>query len=505
MTDTSGAAATATSQPLHRGMLDRALLSGVAWTAGVKWGTQILSWASTLIVARLLTPSDYGLFGMAMVFQAFLGSIYDLGLSTAVVQRRDLTDRQLAQLGGVTVAYGVGFALLTVAAAGPIAAFYREPAVRWVLLVMAGASFVDMLQIMPRAMLARELQFRKIALLDGLSAVILTLSTLTFAFAGFRYRALVYGHVIDALLTTTIALVVAPTRFALPRRGTGIGGAMTYGWHVALARIASYVASNADFAVVGRVLGKAPLGAYTFGWTLATIPVDRVASLVARVVPSVFASIQQDVAAMRRYWLGVTEGLAFIVLPASAGLALTADDFVRVVLGDHWAAAVPPLRLLALYAGIRSLMAVLSPILVATGHARRNLQFTLLAAAVLPITFYVGTRWGTVGVASAWMVGFPLVVLPVLIFTMRTLRTSPAAYLRAVWPALSATTVMAAAVLAVRLATGAWPHGPRLAVEALLGAAVYGAVVLGLHRARVEAFRNLLRRSRVARAADAAD
>src|SRR3712207_9473940 len=121
MADTSDAAATARSQPLHRGALDRALLSGVAWTAGVKWGTQILSWASTLIVARLLTPADYGLFGMAMVFQAFLGSIYDLGLSAAIIQRRDLTENQLAQLGGLCVVYGVLFALLTVAVSGSIA------------------------------------------------------------------------------------------------------------------------------------------------------------------------------------------------------------------------------------------------------------------------------------------------------------------------------------------------------------------------------------------------
>src|SRR3712207_4980545 len=159
MADTPDAAATAPSQPLHRGMLDRALLSGVAWTAGVKWGTQILSWASTLVIARLLTPSDFGLFGMAMVFQAFLGSIYDLGLSAAVIQRRDLTQSQLAQLGGVTVGSRFAFALLTAAAAGPSAAFYREPAVQWILLVLAGASFVNMLQIMPRAVLARELQF----------------------------------------------------------------------------------------------------------------------------------------------------------------------------------------------------------------------------------------------------------------------------------------------------------------------------------------------------------
>ena len=503
MPDTSDAATAAPLPPRHRGLLDRALLSGVAWTAGVKWGTQILSWTSTLIVARLLTPSDYGLFGMAMVFQAFLASIYDLGLTAAVIQRRDLTDQQLAQLGGLSVVYGIGFATVTAILAGPIATFYREPAVQWILLVLAAASLVDMLQIMPRALLARDLRFRTIALIDGFSALVLTVSTLGFAFAGFRYRALVYGEVANALLTTVLALAIAPRRFARPRRAAGLGSAVVYGWQVALSRIASYVSGNADFAVVGRVLGKAPLGAYTFGWTIATIPVDRIASLVARVIPSVFASIQHDVAAMRRYWLGVTEGLAFLVLPAAVGLALTADDFVHVVLGPRWEAAVVPLSLLSLFAAVRSLMAVVSPILIATGHAKRNLYFTLLAATVLPVLFWVGTRWGTAGVASAWIVGFPLVSLPAFVFTLRLLDTTVGGYIRAVWPALSATAAMAAAVAAARLVAGGWTPASRLALAVVTGAAVYCAVVLTFHRARVDAFRTLLRNARVTETAGA--
>jgi O-antigen/teichoic acid export membrane protein len=481
-----------------RGSLDLALLRGVAWTAGMKWGTQILSWASTLIVARLLTPADYGLFGMAMVFQGFLAPIYDLGLSAAVIQRRDLTDEQIARLGGLVLLYGAGFSLLTALLAGPIAAFYREPAVRWILYVLAGASAIDTLQTLPRALLARRLQFHTIAWIDGLQALLTTLITLALAFIGWGYRALVYGVAVGAVLATAFAIVAAPHRYAWPRRGSGVRPAMTYGWQVALSRIGWYIYSNADFVIVGRVLGKVALGAYTFGWTIATIPVDRVASLVGRVIPSVFATIQHNAAVMRRYFFGISEGLAFVVLPLSFGLAVTADDFVLLVLGDHWRAAIEPLRFLAFYGGFRSLAVVLSPVLVATGHAKRDMQFTLLATLVLPPLFYVATRWGTAGVAAAWMVGLPIVSIPPYAFTLRMLNASATAYVKALWPALSASLVMAAVVSFVHLVGADWPLAARFAAEVLVGAATYGAMVLGLYRGRIDAFRRLLREARAA-------
>jgi O-antigen/teichoic acid export membrane protein len=498
--DPAGAPAVpAVPAPLSHGSLDLALLHGVAWTAGMKWGTQILSWASTVIVARLLTPADYGLFGMAMVFQGFLAPIYDLGLSAAVIQRRDLTDHQIAQVGGLVLLYGTAFSLLTVLLAGPVAQFYREPAVRWVLFVFAGASVISTLQTIPRALLARRLQFRTIAWIDGVQSLIMTVITLALAFAGFGYRSLVYGVAAAGVLSTVVAVGAAPHRYAWPRRESGVGRAMAYGWHVALSRIGWYIYSNADFAIVGRVLGKVALGAYAFGWTIASIPVDRVASLVGRVIPSVFATIQHNVAAMRRYFFGISEGLAFVVLPLSFGLAVTADDFVLLVLGDHWRAAIEPLRLLAFYGGFRSLAAVLSPVLIATGHAKRDMQFTLLATLVLPPMFYAASRWGTTGVAAAWILGLPVVSLPAYLFTLRMLQSSAAAYFKALWPALSASLAMALVVLIVRLSGGDWPRVARFAAEMLAGIITYGAVVLLLYRGRIDAFRRLLREAHATR------
>jgi PST family polysaccharide transporter len=498
----SSAAAPPAARPTHS-TLDRALLHGVAWTAGMKWGTQILSWASTLIVARLLAPADYGLFGMAMVFQGFLAPIYDLGLSAAVIQRRDLSDEQIARLGGLVLLYGAGFSLLTALLAGPIATFYREPAVQWILYVLAAASAIDTLQTLPRALLARQLQFRTIAWIDGFQALATTAVTLALAFAGWGYRALVYGVATGAVLSTAFAVLASPHRYAWPRRGADVGGAMAYGWHVAISRIGWYIYSNADFAIVGRVLGKVALGAYTFGWTIATIPVDRMASLVGRVIPSVFATIQQNAAAMRRYFLGISEGLAFIVLPVSFGLAVTADDFVLLVLGDHWREAIEPLRLLAFYGGVRSLATVMSPVLIATGHAKRDMQFTLIATVVLPPMFYFATRWGTTGVAAAWIVGLPVVSIPAFVFTLRMLHARASDYVKALWPALSASLVMTAVVTLVHLVAVDWPLALRFLAEVLAGIATYGAMVFGFHRGRVDAFRRLLRDARGARPADA--
>jgi teichuronic acid exporter len=476
--------------------LDRSLVLGVAWTAGVKWGTQVLTWACTFVIARLLTPADYGLYGMAMVYQGLVSTIYELGLEDSIVRQRDLTRDQIASLGGLAMIYGIGFALLTLALAGPIARFYQEPAVAWILGVLAIATVIEGVQMLPRAVLARELRFRTLAWIDGLRGASLAVATLIFALAGLQYRALAYAAVASTAIATAAALTLAPQRFALPTRRSRLRVPSVFGLQVVAARVAWYVYTHADFAVISRVLGKTALGAYTFAWSLATLPVDRFASLVARVVPGVFAAVQNDMTALRRYWIGTTEGLAFVALPIAGGMAIAADDLILVALGERWRDAITPLRLLAIYGAFRALSAVMPPVLIASGHARRNLERTLLGVAVLPVLFYAGTRWGTTGVAAAWVVGYPLVSLPAYLFTFHLLGLRAGDYLRAIWPALSATLLMVLVVAAIRLGARDWPLVVRFALEVSAGAAVYLGLILTRHRERVAAFRLLLRAAR---------
>ena len=475
--------------------LDHSLLRGIAWTGVMRWATQLLSWASTLIVARLLAPTDYGLVGMALVYLGFIELVSEFGLGAAIITRRDLTEDQIARLAGLALLIGGGLIGLSAVLAAPVAAFFGEPPVRWIIMVSSLTFLTGALQVVPRALLTRDLDFRRIAWADGAEALLGTCTALTLAALGLRYWALVLGPVVGRATSTVLVNGWRRHRMAWPRKFGSIAGAVNFGWHVVVARLAWYWYSNADFAVVGRVLGKAPLGAYTLGWTISSIPIDRITSLVGSVTPPVFSAVQRDPPALQRYLRNLTEGLAFVTFPACVGIALVADLFVPVVLGEHWRPAVVPLRLLALSAALRSVSPLLSQILISTGNTKQNMRLAMACALVLPAMFYVGAHWGTGGVAAAWLVGHPAVVMPLfLVAALRLTGMRLSAYLRSLSPAASASLLMAGGVLGMRLATpSSSPAGVRLALQVLTGIVTYAAILYWGHRPRLRAFWALAR------------
>ncbi|HEV8380069.1 MAG TPA: lipopolysaccharide biosynthesis protein [Gemmatimonadales bacterium] len=500
--DPAAAAASAIRAPPSAGdpppegrALDRSLVRGIAWTGASRWATQLLSWASTLIVARLLTPADYGLVGMATIYIGLLVYVNELGLGAAIVQRRDLTEDQIARLGGLGLLAGSAFVAVSLLAATAVARFFSEPALRGIIAVSSLVFLTSALQIVPRALLTRDLAFRRLAWVDGAEALITTVTALLLAVFGLGYWALVLGPLGGRIGSTAFLNVSRPHRVAWPRQLRTIAEAITLGWQIVVARVAWYFYSNADMTIVGRVLGKDALGAYGIGWTIASLPVERVSALVISVTPAVFSAVQHDRVALQRYLRLLTEGLSFITFPAAVGIALVAEEFVLLALGEHWRAAVLPLRLLALSAALRSVSPLLPPLLVATGHARRNMQRTILATLILPALFYAGSHWGTAGVATAWVVGHPVFVFPLFLSAalhitgMRFVQ-----YARALAPAMWMTAVMAAAVLVVRWGTpSTWATGIRFTTQVLAGGAVYAGLLFAAYRERIGALWSLLR------------
>lgn len=470
-------------------------MQGIAWTGGMKWATQVLSWISTLFVARILTPGDYGLASMAAVYTGLVQIVNEFGLSAAVVQRRDLTEDQIARIGGLSVLLGAFFWLLSMALAIPVAHFFGEPALQAVILVLSITFFASAFQVLPRSLLTRDLKFQKLAWLDGIEAITMTVVTLGLALLGLGYWALVLGLVSGRLMATIFAMAWHRHRLAWPTPFATISAPVTFGAHVVVANIAWYAFRSADITVIGRTLGKVALGAYSIGWNLASIPVDRISALVARSTAAIFASVQDNPAALRRYVLALTEGIALLTFPAAVGLSLVAEEFVLLVLGPEWRPAILPLRLLSLAAIFRSLMPLLSQVLIATGQSKQNMHATITMAVALPGMFLLGSHWGVGGVAIVWVVGYPLVVSPFFVrYAFAACDMSLGAYARSLWPAFSASAVMAAVVLAVRYVTpGTWPLGARFATQAASGAGAYALAVYYAHGMRLRAFLALLR------------
>jgi PST family polysaccharide transporter len=465
--------------------LDRALVSGVAWSAAAKWSGQIATWLATLLVARILGPSDYGVAGLAWLYHGLVGMVSEFGIGSAVVTLRKLSPRQVGQLRGLALVLAFVAALVTIVLALPLGRFFAEPRLPAVLLVLSVAPLVTSLKVVPSALLQRELQFRRLAQFETAGAAVSAASTLVLAYVGFGYWALVLGNLAGSATEVSL-LTRARPQMPLRPRPAEIAEAIVFSREVLVARLSWYAYENADFLVAGKVLGAGPLGAYRMAWTFASMPLDKLVSLVNRVSPALLSAIQHDPAELRRYVLRITEMVSLIVIPSAVGLSLVAADLVRVLLGEKWASAVVPLQVLAAYATVRGLTPLWFQVLMITGDTRFSMRVATVAAVVMPLGFMVGSRWGVAGIALAWVfVHPPLVVAPVLRRVLIRIGLGFPQYLRVLAPAACAAGVMAIAVTAVASAMAFARPAWRLGTEVACGVAVYSAVVGGLQRARV--------------------
>ena len=471
--------------------LDKSLARGIAWTGAVKWVGQIFHWACMIIVARLLTPADYGLVAMATLFLGLVALINELGLGTAIVKHRELTADQIAQINAVAVALGVAGFVVSAIAAVPISLFFGSPELRWVVLMMSSSFLVSGFSTVPSSLLERDLDFRTLALVEGAQVFAQSFTVVVLALVGLTYWALVIGALFGSTVSTSLTMMARFHPFAWPRRRS-LAETLTFSWHLLVARVSWYIQSNSDFLVAGWILGKAALGSYTMGWTVATAPIEKVAAIVNRVSFPILSARQNHPALLRRQLLTLTEGLAALTFAASIGLALIAEEFVLGVLGEKWIEAIGPLRLLALLTVFRTVSPLVNQLLIMTGESQFAMRLGLLGIVVPPL-FYIGSYWGIIGIAAAWFFAYPVTTIPSYRRVFMKIGLTKREYCKALWPGLSSSLLMAICVLLTKQAIPeAWNPLARLAVEVLIGAAVYTAVLFLLHRERISVFYQLI-------------
>jgi teichuronic acid exporter len=463
--------------------LQRAFVRGVASTGAVRWSAQAATWAITLFVARLLRPEDYGLVAMATVIHGLVTILSEFGVGVTIVTLRQLSSAQVAQFNGLSALLGATAFLAMTALAPALAAFFERPALLAVVAVMAATFLVSGLRTIPAALLQRDLRFGTLAMIEATQAIIGAVVTLTCAWNGWGYWAIVGGTLAASASWTTLLLTVRPCALAWPRR-RDLGAALTFTGHQVTGSIAWYVYSNADFVVAGRWLGAHDLGIYSMAWTLARVVPERIANIALRLTPAFFAAVSDELTALRRWLAGVTEGIAIVCFPLLVGLSLVADDALRVIAGAQWEAAALPLRLLALYGAFDVVTQPLTRALVAVGDARFTARMGIALALIMPGGFIAGAHYGPVGLAVAWLLLAPAVRIVALLRVRHLIGLRITEYVVALRPALIATVVMAVTVMVAKRAFAIDSTLPRLTVAVALGAAAYAGTLLGPFKSR---------------------
>jgi teichuronic acid exporter len=474
--------------------IERQAISGLKWTGATRLVGQAARWAVTLIVVRLLAPTDYGVAAVSSVIISVFSTVGELGLGTSLVQAPSLDRQTLARAAGLAIVLNLGLGAVVVLAAPLAGTFFGNDVLRRVIQVSALHFVLAALSIVPEAIAYRDMNFKWTATVDLAAGLVASVSTLLLALHGDGVWALVLG-----------SLAGAAVRAALFLRGQGVrpvfrfGGLrrhVAFGSTVAAGRTAWQVVEQCDVLIAGRFLAPSAVGLYSVSLHLATMPMQRIMGIINQVVFPAVARLQDDRPRLREGLLSGLRLLAFMSVPVMWGISAVAPELVELVLGPRWQGAVYPLRVICLLIPFKMVSTVFSTSILGVGAATLDLRNTAVYLVILPIAFLIGVQWGVDGLATAWVIGIALGLASTVPRICARLEIRLLDVARTLRDPLLAGCAMYALVFAGRTALSAVPGGYRLPALVLIGAAAYLPVVLLLNRAIWADLRRLLAASR---------
>ncbi|MGH6695630.1 lipopolysaccharide biosynthesis protein [Sphingopyxis sp.] len=445
----------------------------VIWRSGSQIAGQIVAWASTFLVIRILTPEDYGLFALTQVMLMLLNLLNGYGLASAVIQRDEVTTHELRQIFGLLLLLNGALAVAQIACAPLAAAYYRQPMVADLLRVQALIYLTIPFSALAYAQLARSLEFQRQAQVNLVSALIGAGVALGGALAGWGVWALVWAP-IAMFATRALGLTIAARSWMWPSFDfRGAGSIARYGGLIAVAQFFGFVQSQADILVAGRWFEAHLVGIYTTALLLTQIFNNKVVPPLNEVAFAAYSRMQNDRVALAAGFTRSTRAIMVAAMPFFFGLAAVAEPLVLTLLGGKWREIVPLLLPLALAMPFWTLFTLLRPATDALGRPGIASGNAAAGALLMPVVFLVGAQWGIIGIAWAWLIAYPLLLAFAAVRSLPVIGIRASELLRAVAPPVLAATAMAAVVMLVDRMLPALPEPMRLAVLVATGGPIY--------------------------------
>ena len=464
--------------------------------------TFLLRVGSLMVLARLLSPRDFGLVGMVTAFTGVLTLFRDFGLSSAAVQRTTVTDEQISTLFWINMLLGVLLGLLAVAMAPAIAAFYHEPQLFGVTAVLAAGFLFNAAGVQHSALLQRQMRFTALAVIGIVSLFLGTGIAIVGAKAGYGYWALVAMPVTSSLVATIGFWLTTSWVPGMPHRKAGIRSMMHFGGNITLNGLVAYVAYNAEKVMIGRFWGVDAIGIYGRAYQLITIPTENLNSAIGEVAFSALSRLQDDPIRLKNYFLKGFSLVMGLTLPITIACALFADDMVFVLLGPKWNDAAAIVRLLAPTIVIFAIINPLGWLIYSIGLVGRSLRIALVFAPVMITGYLIALPHGPKGVAFAYSAVMTLWVIPHILWCVHGTPISLRDVLQAASRPLASGILAGGLAFGVRLICGECVAPlPRLALESIILLVLFfGALlfVAGQKSLYLDLFMGLKRPSSVA-------
>lgn len=455
------------------------LRSGVAFVA-VRGLNMVVQLGSTILLARMLSPHDYGLVVMVLALMVFAPMLIDLGTTDAIVQRKSITHADASALFWVKIAIGGALALVLAGGSGFIASFYGEPAVAGIAIVLSLTLIVTAMSSQHFALMRRAMQFRRIALIEISSNVVGSIIAIAMAFTGWGYWALVAKAMLTPVLSALGAWMSCPWLPGRPQSTPDLKEMVRFGMGVTGFTITDHLARSADRIALGYFYGAAPLGYFQN----ASLLYDNILSTSTQlhdVAVSSLSKLRDAVDELKRMWATALSSLTFFTALVFSGLAVTGSDIVVLLLGQRWETAGPLFCIFAVRGIAHVVERTLGWLHVSAGRPDRWMRWGFFSAIFQLLAVFAGLPFGLVGVATAHAIATFCLFLPALIYAGRPLGIGARDVLRAVGPQMaSALIAVAIGIIVQDMFLADLSRLARVFVAGLICAATYLAVIVGV-------------------------
>jgi len=465
----------------HASLGRESLHSGIVFIA-VRGLNMILQVGATILLARLLSPHDYGLVAMVFAVVGFAPMLIDLGTTDATVQRKDITHADVSALFWLRIAIAGTLTLLLAGSSGFIASFYGEPALVSIALVSSLTFVITASSAQHYALMRRAMHFKRVAIIDISSNVISSIVAIVMAFTGWGYWSLVAKPTLAACLSAAGAWVSCPWLPGRPQFTRGAKEMARFGMGVTGFTMTDYLARSTDRVALGYFYGAGPLGYYHNAFLLY----DNLLSLVTQlhdVAVSSLSKLRDNVDELKRSWAAALSSLTFYSALAFAVLAVTGQDFVVLLLGQKWAPAGPLLCIFAVKGIAHVAERTLGWLHVAAGRSDRWMRWGFFAALFQLAALLSGVPFGLTGVATAHAAATFCLFVPALVYAGQPFGIRAKDVLGIVGPAMAAgLTTVVIGLTVQQLFLGDYSRLARLMISSFVCLATYFAVVVGVFR-----------------------
>lgn len=379
-------------------------ISGIKWSMVGRIGQNVIVFIIGIVLARLLSPTEFGLLGMIAVITGFAKIFTELGFGAALIQKKEISQEELSSVFWLNISGGILLTILFIGLSPVIASFYNTPELELITVFISFNFLINSFVIIQKTLITREINFKYLSFVEILSNLIAGGAAIGMALNGFGVWSLVAQSLIGSLALTALMWFFSPWKPSFTFNTYAITGLLKFSLNHLGNRSINYWSRNLDNLLIGKYLGSDPLGVYSKSYSIMLLPLQNISNVLSRVMFPALSKIQDDKERVSKIFLKMTRVIALITFPMMLGLVVVVKPFVLAIFGEQWAGMIPVLQVLSLVGMSQSIATLNGNLYMSQGRTDLQFKVGLVLKLIVIAGIIIGLQYGVTGVAVGYAV-----------------------------------------------------------------------------------------------------